>query len=331
MTKIAVYGANGFTAKLVVAELANRGVEPVLIGRNAGRLQEVAAGVEGAEVRVADLSDPAKLAAAFQGCSVVVNAVAPYVSYGLPVVRAAIAAGCHYVDFSGEQSYINEVFDTLGVAAERAGVTVVPMVNDGGFLGDLIATVAAEPLAGVDELTIAHRISRPGGLTRGSARTALANLDLFTATEPAKPTMTFPDGETVVMVGIGLSELATLPRHIEANRIVALVEAEVAALFASVTPELVERLPAEGPAEAGRKAEKFVIVADAVDNDGRRVRSFVEGPDTYGTTAFNAVEAALRLANGAAKPGVLAPAQAFDPADFLDSLAVQGVRWSVEP
>jgi short subunit dehydrogenase-like uncharacterized protein len=331
MTRIAVYGANGYTGTLAVAELARRGVDLVLAGRDAERLREVAAATERAEARVADLSDPLKLAEAFEGCSVVVNGVAPYVSYGLPVVRAAIAAGCHYVDFSGEQSYIKEVFDTFTVDAERAGVTVVPMVNDGGFLGDLIASVAAVRLAKVDELTVAHRVSQSGGLSRGSARTLLANLDLFTSAGPDKLTMTLPGGETAVMVSFALSELATLPRHIEANRILALVEEGIAALFAAATPELVERLPAEGPAEADRRAEKFVIVADAVDGTGRRVRGVVEGSDTYGTTAFNAAEAATRLANGTAKPGVLAPAQAFDPVDFLDSLAVQGIRWSVEP
>ncbi|GAB3407059.1 saccharopine dehydrogenase family protein [Flindersiella endophytica] len=331
MTKIAVYGANGYTAKLVVTELAGRGFEPVLIGRNADRLRAVAAGVAGAEIRVARLSDHVALTDVFQDCSAVVNAVAPYVSYGLPVVRAAIAAGCHYVDFAGEQSYVQTVFDTFADDAERAGVAVVPMVNDGGFLADLIASLAAHRLAGVDELTIAHRIREAGGLTRGSARTALANRDLFTSVEPAKLTMTFPGGETAVMVSFALPELVTLPRHLDASRILTLADEEIATLFSSLTPELAERLPADGPPEQDRRAARFVIVADAMDTAGRRVRGIVEGQDTYGTTAFNAAEAVQRLANGTAEPGVRAPAQAFDPADFLDSLAVQGIRWRIEP
>jgi short subunit dehydrogenase-like uncharacterized protein len=51
----------------------------------------------------------------------------------------------------------------------------------------------------------------------------------------------------------------------------------------------------------------------------------VRGPDTYGSTAVIAVEAARRLALGAAPPGVLAPAQAFDPADLLAFLADRGI------
>lgn len=42
-----------------------------------------------------------------------------------------------------------------------------------------------------------------------------------------------------------------------------------------------------------------------------------------------AVEAARRLIADGAKPGVLTPAQAFDPAGFLDFLTARGLRWSI--
>jgi short subunit dehydrogenase-like uncharacterized protein len=63
--------------------------------------------------------------------------------------------------------------------------------------------------------------------------------------------------------------------------------------------------------------------------DGHHVRGTVQGIDTYGTTAVIAAECALRLTIGPAKPGVLAPAQAFDPASFLDSLAEHGIRYAI--
>jgi short subunit dehydrogenase-like uncharacterized protein len=70
-------------------------------------------------------------------------------------------------------------------------------------------------------------------------------------------------------------------------------------------------------------------VVDALGRDGRSARGVVSGPDTYGTTAVVAVEAARRLAPDGAKPGVLAPAQAFDPTDFLNHLAPHGIRWTI--
>ena len=55
----------------------------------------------------------------------------------------------------------------------------------------------------------------------------------------------------------------------------------------------------------------------------------MQGTDTYGTTATIAVEAARRLAADGAEPGVLAPAQAFDPPGFLDFLTSHDLRWSI--
>ncbi|MEU6828525.1 hypothetical protein ABZ894_07710 [Nocardia beijingensis] len=43
-----------------------------------------------------------------------------------------------------------------------------------------------------------------------------------------------------------------------------------------------------------------------------------------------AVETAIRLAEGATAAGALAPAEAFDPADFLDALAPFGITWRIE-
>ncbi len=103
--KIAVYGASGYQAKLVLAELSRRDIDAVLVGRNAGRLREAAAsaGIADVERQVADVDDHDTLVAAFRACDSVINCAGPFTPSGRRVVRAAIAAGCHYVDTAGEQ------------------------------------------------------------------------------------------------------------------------------------------------------------------------------------------------------------------------------------
>src|SRR5918997_4522369 len=154
--KIAVYGASGFTGGLAAAELGRRGLSPVLVGRSPERLRKAAAdaGVADAEIRVAGLDDPVALAAAFAGCAAVVNAAGPFALWGEPVVRAAIAAGCHYVDTAGEQGYIRRILETVGPDAERAGLTVVPAMADDGGPGDLIAHLTARELVNVADLLV---------------------------------------------------------------------------------------------------------------------------------------------------------------------------------
>src|SRR5690606_3969827 len=95
-----------------------------------------------------------------------------------------------------------------------------------------------------------------------------------------------------------------------------------------VTPQIIDGLP-EGPTEEERRAQRFTYLVDAVGAGGRTARGVVRGRDTYGATAVIAVEAARRLVADGAEPGVLAPAQAFDPAGFLAALARHGISWTV--
>ncbi|MFB4266818.1 hypothetical protein [Nonomuraea sp. GTA35] len=55
------------------------------------------------------------------------------------------------------------------------------------------------------------------------------------------------------------------------------------------------------------------------------------GLDGHGMTAVIAVEGARRLVADGAPAGALTPAQAFDPASFLDHLTAHGVTWQVTP
>ena len=92
--------------------------------------------------------------------------------------------------------------------------------------------------------------------------------------------------------------------------------------------KLIERLP-EGPDPRARQAARFTIVCEAQGAAGTR-RGVVRGADVYGITAVTTVEGALRMAApGYARTGALAPAQAYDPADFLDSLRPHGVTYEV--
>ncbi|WP_052848692.1 saccharopine dehydrogenase family protein [Streptomyces avicenniae] len=336
--RIAVYGASGFTGGLVVGEVARRGFAPVLVGRDGARLRAVAAG-EGAEVRVADLGDAAGLAAAFADCDAVVNCAGPFTLWGEPVVRAALAARTPYVDTTGEQGWIQRVHALFGDEAARAGVAVVPGMADDGGPGDLVAALTAARLDAVDDLLVADLRLPTGGASRGTARSMAA-----IAAEPGleyadgawrvakgEPAPLVPPGETraAPMRAFPLPGVATVPRHVTARRVHAAIRAEVAAMFASLTPEVLDSVPETVPEDV-RRAGRWLMLAEATAPDGRRARGWAGGPDGYGLTAVIAVEAAHRLVTEPPGPGVLSPAQAFAPRPFLDALAPHGVTWRVE-
>jgi short subunit dehydrogenase-like uncharacterized protein len=343
---IAVYGASGYQAKLVLTELAGRAVDVVLVGRDAERLRQAATtvGLTDSPRRVADLADHTALAASFAGCDAVINCAGPFTSTGHVVVRAAIAAGCHYVDTAGEQRYLKTIFDSFAGDAERAGITVVPAANDGCLPTDLVAHLIADQFPSIDEITITHVIAGGGGPSRGSLRSALHTIEALTTGGltydhgqwhtglPARRnSVTLPDAsEPTQTAPLPLAEVVTIPRHVSVGHVESLVEASLSArLSTPVSPEFIDTLP-EGPTEPDRLTQRFTYLVDATTADGHTVRGLVQGTDTYGTTAVIAAESARRLIADGAKPGVLAPAQAFDPAGFLDFLTTRGLSWSID-
>ncbi|GAA3383155.1 saccharopine dehydrogenase family protein [Cryptosporangium minutisporangium] len=336
--KIAVIGASGFTGRLVVAELARRGIEAVLVGRNAERLRAAADGT-GFEIRIATIDDQISLDAAFAGADAVINTAGPFARLGAPVIRAAIAAAAHYVDTTGEQHYINEVFDTFTDAAADAGVAVVPAMADDGGPSDFISHLVGQTAGSVDSLTVALWY-RDGSLSRGTLRSLDPDL-LFdgalryenggwaTYGAASHAAWRFPSVDEFVGVSkAALPPVATVPRHVPVGRMEGLLGGSFDVLKDGIAPAVIDALP-EGPDDEQRRQGRWTISVMASGPGGRIVRGEVEGTDGYGKTAVIAVEAVRRLVADGAKAGVLAPSQAFAPESFMDFLSEHGVRWRV--
>ncbi|MFI0454339.1 saccharopine dehydrogenase family protein [Actinomadura sp. 6N118] len=335
--KIAVYGASGFTGGLAAHELHRRGVTTVVVGRNEERLRRVAAEVEADDVRVAGLEDVNTLAAAFKDCDAVVNGAGPFTLWGEPVVRAAIAAGAHYVDTAGEQRYVHHILTTF---REESGITIVPAMADDGAPGDLIARLTAERLeASPADLLIAD-LRGPGAASRGTARSMaavatqvpleFADGDWHPVNAGARSTIQVPGEEAEVAVrNFALPGVALAPRHIQAARVRSAIREEVAELFLSLGADVIESVP-EVPDAEERAMGRWFMLAEATDAQGGQAQGWVTGLDAYRLTAVIAVEGARRLAEGGAPRGARTPAEAFDPADFLNFLEPFGVTWQVK-
>ncbi|CAM4147142.1 Saccharopine dehydrogenase NADP binding domain-containing protein [Novosphingobium lubricantis] len=128
---IVVYGATGFTGRLVAEYLARHygqeGPRWAMAGRSAAKLAEVRdliSAPRNTPLIVADAGDPASLAAMAGQARVVVTTVGPYQLYGEPVLAACIAAGTDYADLCGEPVWMRQMIDTYGDAAVRSGSRV---------------------------------------------------------------------------------------------------------------------------------------------------------------------------------------------------------------
>ncbi len=359
---IVVYGASGFTGRLIAAELGRRGAEMTLAGRSRDRLQARPATLGAAPVAAVALDDGAGLRSLLEPAAAVIACAGPFTLHGRPLIEAAAATGCNYLDTTGEQPFIRDSFELHDAAAAASGAALVSGIGFDYGPGDMLAALTAAGLEPLRELTIAYSV-RGFEPTRGTALSALemiggGDLEWRGGAHRVAPrnvgagTFEFPSPIGSRRVGRYPSgEPITVPRHVEVETLRALIDLE-ALIRAPLGPlaapaltlgglamrtplrgalgALIARGP-EGPGERSRKAARFTIACDVAAADGRRRRGVLRGSDVYGTTAAIAAEAALLLADpGYGRAGALAPAQAFDPARFLATLEPFGVALDLE-
>ncbi len=332
---VLVYGSSGHTGRFVVAELLSRGMSPVLAGRSAQRLAAAAPGDVSLEVREVDLEDSVTLQAALSDVGVVINCAGPFLDTALPLARAAVAAGAHYLDVTAEQPVVRDLYRALDEPARGAGVAVVPAMAFYGGLADLLVTALLEGHNRADEVEVAIGLdhwwptagTRVTGYRNTATRQVIRGGRLSPLPTPAATRMwpyPAPIGEQPV-VELPFSEVITLHRHIEIGELRCyLTSAALEELRDTATP------PPAAADTAGRSDQNFVVevvVRDAAERRAARVT----GRDIYAVSAPIVVEGAARLLDGRRHgTGAVAPGQVFDAVDVLAALVERVDHLSVD-
>jgi short subunit dehydrogenase-like uncharacterized protein len=126
---IIVYGATGYTGRLVAEYLVTRPEAPTwaMAGRSLAKLQQVRdliGAPDDTPLVVADAADAASVDAMAKRAKVVLTTVGPYQLYGNELVAACIANGTDYTDLSGEPVWMRNKIDEHGDAAEKSGARI---------------------------------------------------------------------------------------------------------------------------------------------------------------------------------------------------------------
>ncbi|WP_193164767.1 saccharopine dehydrogenase family protein [Microbulbifer hainanensis] len=159
---IVIWGASGYTGKLISESLHNRGIPFTAAGRSEERLRDALAiaaeraGVSAinAEIAVAQHNEES-LSALFANAKVVVNVTGPFAHLGETVVRAALEAGCHYLDTTGEQDYMLDMKRKYSDAFADKRLLLLPALAYMWSIGNLAAEVALEDTT-VDSLELSY-------------------------------------------------------------------------------------------------------------------------------------------------------------------------------
>ena len=350
-----LFGATGYTGRLVAEAMAERGMKPVLAARSRDKLEALAEELGGGlETAVADVSDPPSVSALVESGDVLVTTVGPFARWGGPAAAAATTAGAHYLDSTGEPAFIREVFERYGPVAERSEAGMLTAFGYDWVPGNLAGALALRR-AGDDavRIDVGYFITGRASPSGGTQATMAASL--------GDPSFAFKDGRVHSertakhvrsfqvgskrrdAVSVGSSEHFTLPRIAPQLR-------EVNAYLGWFGPmsrpmqafSLGASLPGAsrllklagerfvkgstgGPDAEARKRSGSHIVAIAYDGAGRELAEVhLTGVDGYTFTGrVLAWGAQLAAEGGLQGTGALGPVDAFGLVALTD-----GCRWA---
>lgn len=331
-----LYGATGYTGRLLAHAAKERGLRPILGGRNASLLGGLAMDL-GLEHRVASLGTG--LEEALHGVGAVLHAAGPFSSTYRPMVEACLRAGVHYLDISGEASTFEGILP-YDVEARRRGVMLMPGVGFDVVASDSLAVHVARRLPGARRLRLG--ISGLELVSRGSFRTVAEGAGrsvlirrggVLTGIPPGSRVRDFDYGQgPSPSVAVGWGDVCSAYYSTGIPDIEAYLEltpAVQAMLMAGrwlggwfQTPEgraLLEfqsrALPA-GPAEAQRARRQAILVAEVEDGAGRRAHGRLRTPEAYTFTCAAALSIVERVLARDVEPGFQTPARVYGP-DFV--------------
>lgn len=176
---LVVFGATGFTGRLVAEYLAARPpLDPPLrwavAGRDLAKLEALRKAL-GRKVGliVADAGDPTSLARMAEVTRVVATTVGPYIRYGDAVVRACVDAGTDYADITGEPEFVDRTIVRYHDVAEAKGVRVVNCCGFDSVPHDLGAFYTVRQLPPSVPIRVEGFVRTRGGLSAGTWTSAL--------------------------------------------------------------------------------------------------------------------------------------------------------------
>ncbi|MBK6726556.1 MAG: saccharopine dehydrogenase NADP-binding domain-containing protein [Xanthomonadales bacterium] len=340
-----LYGANGYTARLILELALKAGQRPVLAGRNSAAINALAK-EHGLPARIFDLDHPDTLASALSGIDAVLHCAGPFSATAAPMLEGCLKVGAHYLDITGEISVFKHCHEQHERARER-GIVVLPGAGFDVVPTDSMAALLKRALPEAHELVLAFDAG--GGPSQGTAKTAVEGLagggrvrrnGELVVVPLAYQTREFEfDGErrfamTIPWGDVYTAYVSTGILNIEVYMTVPPATAARVRRLNWVRPLLglgfvqswlkgqaAKRGP--GPSEDKRGRTGSTIWGEARSAGGREVRKVLTTPNGYDLTAHSALGILSHVLEHRPAGGYYTPSQLVGP-EFV--LGLPGVR-----
>jgi short subunit dehydrogenase-like uncharacterized protein len=338
-----LYGANGFVGRVIARKAIERGLKPVLAGRNESEIGDLARKLD-LEFRIFLLEDEGAVYKALDDTAVVLHCAGPFMSTYDSMVKSCLRAGTHYLDLAGEVPVFQGVSE-CDKEAKRRGIMLLPGAGFDVLVTDCLAVHLKRRLPLATRLTLAFHSDGPAGIPPGTVNSFLGLI---------------PKGDWVREDG----QLAPAPRR-EKNRQIDFGQGQKEATlltwgdifmayhstgipnienYAVLTVEMRWLMRAiryarpffsleavrnilRGNIETGstadeRAASVTYVWGEVADKQGRRAISRLRGPEAgVDWTTICALDMLERVLSGGFKPGFQVPGSAYGPDLVMDSRA----------
>ncbi len=163
-----LYGANGYTGKLIAKLSSTYNLQPILAGRTEANIKPLADELQ-LPYRIVDLDNAAQLQSALSEVKLVLHAAGPYAYTAKQMIEACLQTGVHYIDINGDIA-VFEMLKTYVAAAKEKNIMVMPGVGFDVVPTDCIALQLKNKMPDATHLKLAFA-SVGGGLSHGTAIT----------------------------------------------------------------------------------------------------------------------------------------------------------------
>ncbi len=329
-----LYGANGYTGKLIAKLAATYNVQPLLAGRTEANIKPLAAELQ-LPYRIIDLDDKAALENALSEVKLVLHAAGPYVYTAKQMIEACLQTGVHYIDINGDIS-VFEMLKKYDTAAKEKDIMVMPGVGFDVVPTDCIALQLKNKMPDATHLKLAFA-SIGGGLSHGTATTMAGKIGEGGAVRENGKIVRKPLGQKGMWVNFGEKKLfvMTIPwgdistaytttgiPNIEAYtgmkpkvyRILTfqwafnwLLRTE---FVRNIIRKKIKAKPA-GPSDEQRQKSSSLVWGESSNASGEKITACISCLDGYTLTAHSSLLISKKILEGNFKTGYQTPAGCY--------------------
>jgi len=343
--KLMIYGATGYSGKLLAGAARARGMDPVLAGRSEEKVKAVADRL-GMKYRVFDLGDAKQVDRSIHDMDVLINSAGPFSRTSVSLVESCLRTGTHYLDLSAGMIGNFEKLMAYGAAAKKKKIMILPGIGFTLVPSDCLALYVTTKIPEPRALYICMTGHKK--MSQGTLKTALEHINEGICIRKngriiKKERLSIRKAD----LGAGMTKCISMPLGDISTAHVSTGIGNIEVFF-EMTPQTLmsacmmhylgsfygrpymqrmlmkyaDRQP-EGPSEEERNNDRSVFVVTAEGKDGRTASARLTTPEGYKLTCMTALLIAEKVLKGKVKTGYATPAQVFGP-DLI--MEIEGVK-----